>query len=243
MKSLRGNVWLHMDPARSGLVRRVLENRHAGYHDYVEWALDAGMFLFKRDGKVITNTGQTFRDFLSNGFGKERATLGDWKVHLNTLFPEVRLKNTIELRSCDALPHALTPAISALAAGLFYDERALIEAEDLMASLGLEAIERARPELVTHALRASIAGLPASALGEQLLEIARGGLERRARLDANGASEVIYLDPLLALVRAGLTPADRLLEGLSGDGPFPAHELIARCRIDHPILPSASPAL
>jgi glutamate--cysteine ligase len=241
-KSLRGNVWLNMDPARSGLVRRVLEQRHARYHDYVEWALDAGMFLFKRNGKVVANTGQTFRDFMNDGFASERATLGDWKLHLNTLFPEVRLKNTLELRSCDALPHALTPAVSALAAGLFYDERALIEAEDLVASLGLEAIERARPELVTHALGASIAGLPARALGEQLLEVARGGLERRARLDANGASEAIFLDPLQALVQAGLTPADLLLEGLAGDGPFPASELIARCRIERSVAPPAKPA-
>lgn len=232
MKSLRGNVWLHMDPARSGLVQRVFESRHAGYADYVEWALDAGMFLFKHGGKVFENTGQTFRDFMAHGFQGERATLGDWKLHLNTLFPEVRLKNTIELRSCDALPRSLTPVIPALAAGLFYDDRALIEAEALAASLGLEAVERARTELVTHGLSASIGGLPARALAEQLLDIARGGLERRERLDAQGRNEAIYLEPLRALVEAGRTPADELLEGLEGDGPFPASEIVRRARLD-----------
>jgi glutamate--cysteine ligase len=231
-KSLRGNVWLHMDPARSGLVHRVLEKRHARYHDYVEWALDAGMFLLKRQGKVLANTGQTFRDFLAHGFGEERATLADWRTHLNTLFPEVRLKNTIELRSCDALPHGLTSTIPALAAGLFYDERALLEAEAFGESLGAEAVERARPELVTHALAAHIAGLPARALAERLLDIARGGLERRGRLNAAGESEAIFLEPLERLVGAGLSPADRLLEGLDGDGPFAARELLQRVRME-----------
>lgn len=235
-KSLRGNVWLNMDPARSGLVRRVLDSRHARYHDYAEWALDAGMFLFKRNGKAVANTGQTFRDFMSNGFGGEHATLADWKLHLNTLFPEVRLKNTIELRSCDALPHALTPVVSALAAGLFYDERALIEAEDLVTSLGLDAVERARPELVTNGLGANIGGLPARALAEQVLELAQGGLERRARLNAAGESEAVYLEPLQALVQAGMVPADLLCEGLTaGDAGIPAAELVERCRIERSV--------
>jgi glutamate--cysteine ligase len=232
-KSLRGNVWLNMDPARSGIVRRVLESRTARYHDYAEWALDAGMFLFKRNGKAVANTGQTFRDFMTNGYNGEHATLADWKLHLNTLFPDVRLKNTIELRSCDALPHALTPVVSALAAGLFYDERALIEAENLVASLGLEAIDRARPELVTHGLGASIAGLPARALAEQLLELARGGLERRARLNAAGESEAVYLDPLQALVQAGMSPADLLTRGMNAeDGVIAAGELVERCKME-----------
>jgi glutamate--cysteine ligase len=88
-----------MDPSRSGLVERVWRSARPSYRDYVEWALDSGMFLVKRRGQVLANTGQTFRSFMADGFQGERATLADWKLHLNTLFPEVRLKNTLELRS------------------------------------------------------------------------------------------------------------------------------------------------
>ncbi|HEY8945651.1 MAG TPA: glutamate-cysteine ligase family protein, partial [Polyangiaceae bacterium] len=84
--SHRGHVWLHMDPSRSGTIRPLLEAARPRYEDYAEWALDAGMFLFKREQRVYTNSGQTFRDFLANGFEGERATLGDWRLHLNTLF-------------------------------------------------------------------------------------------------------------------------------------------------------------
>ncbi len=101
-KSVRGDVWLHMDPSRSGLVARVLRAREPRYSDYVEWALDAGMFLIKRGSETLANTGQPFRDYLESGYRSERATFGDWKLHLNTLFPEVRLKNTLEARSADS---------------------------------------------------------------------------------------------------------------------------------------------
>lgn len=231
-KSLRGNVWLHMDPARSGMVRRVLAKKRAGYRDYAEWALDAGMFLVKRNGRVVANTGQTFRDFLANGFEGERATLGDWKLHLNTLFPEVRLKNTLELRSCDSLPLRFSGAVPALAAGLFYDERALVEAETMAETMGAESVDQARHDLVTHALGASIGGVPARALAERLLEIARGGLERRARIDARGQTESVYLEPLIALVHEGKCPADRLVEGLPENQSLSVDELIRRTRID-----------
>lgn len=234
-KTLRGNVWLNMDPSRSGMVKNVLAKRRARYADYVEWALDAGMFLFKRGERVIANSGQTFRDFLANGHAGEHATLADFKLHLNTLFPEVRLKNTLELRSCDTLPLELMGAVPAFGAGLFYDERALGEAEALADSLGVDAIEQARPELVTRALAASVGGQPLRTLAERLLEIAQGGLARRARRDATGADERVHLEPLARLVAQGLTPADRLLAGLQGEGPFAAAELVRRTRIDAPL--------
>src|SRR5690606_22021511 len=78
LKSERLDVWLHMDPSRSGLVQRLWAAARPRYRDYVEWALDAGMFFIKRRDRLVLNTGQTFRDFLANGFQGERATRGDW---------------------------------------------------------------------------------------------------------------------------------------------------------------------
>ncbi len=103
-KSVRGEVWLRMDPSRSGLIPELWEKERPSYRDYAEWALDAGMFLFKRDGQVIANTGQTFRSFMKDGFADHRATLADWKLHLQTVFPEARLKNTLEFRPATRCP-------------------------------------------------------------------------------------------------------------------------------------------
>ncbi len=62
-----------MDPARSGLVERIWRAARPRYTDYVEWALDAGMFLFKRDGAVVANTGQTFRSLLEGRLSRVTA--------------------------------------------------------------------------------------------------------------------------------------------------------------------------
>ena len=230
-KSVRGEVWLNMDPARSGLIPSLWHAPNPGYVDYVEWALDAGMFLFKRGERVVANTGQTFRDFLANGFQGERATIADFKLHLNTLFPEVRLKNTIEVRGCDSLPSELAMAVPALFTGLLYDTRALDEAEALAAPFAYETVEAARPELIRAGLAAKIGGVPAQRLAERVLEIAQGGLERRGRRDEQGRDERHYLDVLIALNAAGRSPADTLTAGLEGAGPFSPAELIRRTRI------------
>lgn len=228
--SVRGEVWLHMDPARSGLVQKLWQAEPLRYLDYAEWALDAGMFLFKRGERVFANTGQTFRDFWENGFEGERATVADWRLHLNTLFPEARLKNTVEVRACDAQRLELSMAVPALFTGVLYDDRALEEAEALVRGFDYETVEASRPALVRDALRARIGDTPARALAERLLDIAGGGLDRRARLDAAGRTERVQLEPLVALVARGECPADDAARGLAPGTLVSVSELIARTR-------------
>jgi glutamate--cysteine ligase len=230
-KSLRGEVWRHMDPARSGLIERLWKTKSPGYADYAEWALDAGMFLFKRGPNVIKNTGQPFRDFMKDGYDGHRATLADWRLHLNTLFPEARLKNTIEVRGCDAQRLELSMAVPAVFTGFLYDERALAEAEELARPFDYETVEASRPALVKDALGARIGDTPARALAERLLEIAVGGLERRARNDARGQSERSYLEPLARLVERGECPADETARGLTVGTEIEARELVERTRL------------
>jgi glutamate--cysteine ligase len=74
--SYRGRTWLDVDPDRSGLLPP-LWKRDAGFEQYVEWALDVPMFVFKRDGHAIVNTGQTFRSFLETGHAGHRPNIED----------------------------------------------------------------------------------------------------------------------------------------------------------------------
>jgi len=222
-KSVRGEVWLNMDPSRSGLIPTLWKPGELRYRDYVEWALDAGMFLFKRDGQVVANTGQTFRDFMQTGFEGHRATFADWKLHVNTLFPEARIKSTFEVRPCDSLPSDLACSVPALYTGLMYDEAALARAAEFASRLRLEDVQAARPELVRVGLAARIGQRAARDLALELLDIALSGLAARSRRDASGQDEGIHLARLAKLTEAGLSPADRLLEGL---GPTPSREEI-----------------
>jgi glutamate--cysteine ligase len=209
----RGRVWLDVDPDRTGLVPS-LWRREASFGDYVEWALDVPMFLFKRDGHKIVNTGQSFRSFWKNGFQGHHPTMEDWKTHLNTLFPEVRLKKTIEIRGGDAQSSEMKAALPALWTGILYDARALAEAEALVTGWTHDEVADLRTRAWKEGLRAQFHGRPLAEVAERLVAIAEGGLERRARLDAAGNDERVYLAALRKLVAQGKTPADVLLDGI-----------------------------
>jgi glutamate--cysteine ligase len=162
--------------------------------------------------------GQTFRSFWKDGFAGHTATVGDWQLHLNTLFPEVRLKRTIEVRGADAQGNATRCALPALWTGLYYDERALGEAEACTADLTYEEALQLREDIWKLGLRAPFRGGKLATLAERVIEIAEGGLERRARKRRDGRDERIHLVRLKQLVTQGLTPADRLLENMPPAG-------------------------
>ncbi len=230
MKSLRGDVWRRMDPQRSGLITSLWNERDPGYERYVNWALDAGMFLFKRGERVIENTGQSFRSFLEHGYQGERATLADFRLHLNTLFPEVRLKNTIEVRCVDSLPLPLMASAIALFTGILYDEQALDAAQAMTEGFVADAAEASRGDLIRQGLKASYCGQSAQQLAERLIEIAEQGLERRARLNDAGKDEREHLSPLRQLIERGLSPADALMQGSSDERAL-GLRIIEQCRM------------
>ncbi len=214
LKSERAQVWLDTDDRRCGLVPGISNAEQPSYAKYIAWALDVPMYMFKRDGAVVANTGQSFRSFLSDGFEGHRAIMADWVSHLNTLFPEARLQKTIELRCTDALPRSLAPAVPALWAGLMYDEVALQGAVELAASLVGADVLAARPDIARLGLGAKVANRSVREIAMAMLELAEGGLSRRARLDSDGADERKHLDPIVSLVEAGKSPADQLLDGI-----------------------------
>ncbi len=208
--SYRAKVWLDVDNARAGLVENVWKDG-AKYEDYVEWALDAGMFLVKHDGKIFPNTGQTFRSFLKDGFQGEKALLSDWQTHLNTLFPEVRLKRTIEVRGADAQSSRLACALPALWTGIFYDQKALAEAEEMTRDWTYAEVKASRAFIGERGLATPFRNGTFRELAERMFEISEGGLARRARKSASGKDERYHLQALKALVEKGQTPGDALL--------------------------------
>ncbi|RYZ01699.1 MAG: glutamate--cysteine ligase [Myxococcales bacterium] len=230
-KSVRGEVWLNMDPTRSGLIPRIWQTERPTYKDYVEWALDSGMFLFKRDGKVIANTGQTFRAFMKDGFEGHRATTADFKLHLQTLFPEARLKNTLEVRSVDSLPSHLAMAVPALFTGLLYDTRALDQATELLAPLNLAVMNRDRLALVRQGLTAPLGEKRGVDYAQAVYDLASSGLSRRGRRNAQNEDERRYLKPLERLLGKAESPADDLTRDVAPGATLSATEIIARCRI------------
>jgi glutamate--cysteine ligase len=216
-KSYRADVWTDVDPHRQGLLPRVLDAK-GGFADYIEWVLDAPMFLLLRGDRVVENTGQSFRDFMANGFEGHRATQADWVTHMNSMFPEVRLKRTLEVRGADSLPRDLVVAPAALFTGLYYDDRALAEAEALVAPFTTAELVGLRARVGAEALGARVRDTSVLAVAQRMVEVARGGLERRARRRADGRDESVYLEPLAARLARGRCPADDLVDAFERTG-------------------------
>jgi glutamate--cysteine ligase len=220
-RSHRARVWLEVDPDRSGLLP-FLWSDAASYRDYVEWALDVPMFLVKRGKTILRNTGQTFRSFMKDGYSGARATRGDWATHLNTLFPEVRLKRTLEIRGADSQQIRLVCALPALWKGLLYDETALAELERFAAPIDYESAQAVRESIADRGVGAELLGRPLADWGRELVEIAWRGLARIDHKNSRGKDETIHLEHLKALLRDGKTPADDLLERIDGAPDFRA---------------------
>ena len=223
-KTYRANVWLNMDVDRSGLLPFAFD-RPCRYQDYVEWALNVPMFMIKHEETVLQNTGQTFRSFMKDGYQGATATYDDWTTHLNTLFPEVRLKNIIEVRGADSQNMDLLCALPALWKGLLYDSKALDAAQALTESLDFNSLQQARLQISELALDARLNGKKVADWAAQTLQIATDGLQRIGNFDETGHDERQYLAPLVSLVDQGLCPADVLLKALPEERPDP-HALV-----------------
>jgi len=190
------------------------------------------MFLFKRGGHAIANTGQTFRAFMKSGFDGHSATLEDWRLHLNTLFPEVRLKRTIEIRGADVQSTDMACALPALWTGILYDDLALAEAEALVEGWTHDEVAESRERVWRDGLRTVFRGRPLVEVAERLVSIADGALERRGIVDkTSGKDERVHLARLRKLVGSARCPADALLEGLDRVAD-PARTLLERATLE-----------
>ncbi len=229
--SYRSKVWTETDPDRCGVLPFVFEDG-MDFERYVEYALDVPMYFVYRDGRYIDAAGQSFRDFLAGrlpALPGERPTLSDWDGHLTTLFPEVRLKQYIEMRGADGGPWDIICGLPALWVGLLYDEGALDAAWQMVRDWTADEHAYLRAEVPRRALATEFRGRPLRALAREVLDLARTGLARRARFDPNGKDEVHFLEPLEEIVETGRTPAEGLLEAYYGEWGGSVDPLITEC--------------
>ena len=217
-QSYRAEIWRDTDPDRTGLLPFVFEPG-MGFERYVDYALDVPMYFVYRQQRYIDVAGASFRDFLAGKLAAlpgERPTLDDWADHLTTLFPDVRMKRFLEMRGADAGPFAQILALPALWAGLLYDEQALQGALALTADWRLAERQALRDQVPWLGLKTPFRGRTLREAGRELVGLALGGLERRARLDHEGEDERKALKPLIDAIEEGRSPADRLLEAYRG---------------------------
>jgi glutamate--cysteine ligase len=212
--SYRSFVWLDTDRNRTGMLPFAFEDGF-GFERYVDWALDVPMYFIKRGSEYHDVAGASFRDLLAGRLAAlpgERATLSDWANHLSTLFPEVRLKQFLEMRGADGGPSRSICALPAVWVGLLYDQTALDAAWELVRDWTADERQALRDAVPVTALATPFRNRTVLDIARDALAISADGLRRRRRLNGDEADESIYLDELEKTAESGRTPAEVLLD-------------------------------
>jgi glutamate--cysteine ligase len=216
--SRRSEIWRDTDGDRTGMLPRAFDPGF-GYEAYVDWLLDMPMYFVKRGDTYHDVSGASFRDLMAGRLPQlpgEYATVSDWANHASTAFPEVRLKQFLEMRGSDVGGPDMIAAQAAFWTGLLYDEAALDAALDLTKGWTQSNREAARATAPRLGLATPVASTTLGAVAAEALAIARAGLRARGRRDAEGQDETVFLQPLEAIVAAGRTRAEDLLAAYEG---------------------------
>jgi glutamate--cysteine ligase len=211
--SFRSHIWLNTDNARTGMLPFVFDEGF-GFDRYAEHALDVPMYFVIRNKQYINVAGESFRAFMRGELPQlpgEKPTIVDWENHLSTLFPEVRLKQFLEMRGADMGDEAHVNALPALWVGLLYDHAALDEAWSQIRNWTVEEMWKLRNDVPMHAIHTPFRGCKVSDVARAVLDVARQGLMHR------GFGEEKYLAPLEETLALNKTPAERWLDKYNGE--------------------------
>ena len=161
------------------------------------------MVYIEKDNKEIPINGLiTFREFMKNGFMGYFATIDDYILHQSLCFPDVRLKQYIEIRNHDTNNPKYALMICALYKGL-----ASANMENLLKKFSYLKLENVE----SYYKNASKFGL------DFKIDKNRTGWDVIAELfnisrKKLSAKERCYLEPMLDILKYKKTPADLIID-------------------------------
>ncbi|MCF8362351.1 MAG: glutamate--cysteine ligase [Prolixibacteraceae bacterium] len=207
--SYRAHIWDHTDPDRCGFLPFIFDEGF-GFERWGDYLLDVPMYFIFRDGRYYSAKGITFRSFL-RGKHTLKPTMADWETHVSTVFPDVRLKQFIEMRGADANGASHIAALSALWVGLLYDRQSLDEAHELISGWNIETIQEVRSQVPVKALNAESGNLHVGNVSRIIYKMAKDGLIRQSK-KRGVDNQSRFLAPVGEITESGITIAEKLLQ-------------------------------
>ncbi|MFQ5506274.1 MAG: glutamate-cysteine ligase family protein [Planctomycetota bacterium] len=213
--SFRGRVWWRTDPSRCG-APAALVGPNPSLRDYVDFALAAELWFVERGGELVEVPGRrSFREVW--GEGDPVLTLADFHLHSTTLFPEVRLRGGVEVRTADCVPPQYAASFLALNAACLYDREARETVAELHPYRSAEALAELHDVASREGLEGSLRdGFRIGDACERMLAAAGAGLERLLAAGAYPGECRELLDPLKDLCARRTSFAAESLDRISG---------------------------
>ncbi|HNW25638.1 MAG TPA: glutamate-cysteine ligase family protein [Candidatus Gastranaerophilaceae bacterium] len=212
-KTFRGLSWLNTDSERCGFLSKKFfeKNSDYGFEDYIKDVMKTPMIFIMREGNPVKILGKIdFEQFIERGFDGFEATLDDFLLHANLCFPEVRLRDFIEIRNHDCANHGMQYAILGIYKGILYSQKSLEEAEELVSNFSYNDIAEFRYNVPKNALETKIKGHFAKDIAKEILKISQKSLKEQ------GLGEEKFLDSIAEYTLQGLCPADVILKNWYG---------------------------
>ena len=212
-KSLRSHFWHHTDSDRTGLLPFVFENGFS-FEKYTDYAINVPMYFIHRNHKYIDMTQYTFKEYLNENSNNQDASvlLKDWEDHLTTLFPQVRLKQYIEIRSMDACSWDLICSQPAFWIGILYDDEIMDNVKEITESWTQEDRQYLNKTVPQEGLQSTFKEKKLISFAQDFFELSKKGLKKRNRLSKNGEfDESIHMKDLEKNLENGCSPADCLI--------------------------------
>ncbi len=210
-QSMRANIWQDTDNQRCG-VPEIIFADDFNYQMWIDYLLDIPVYFLNRGvHDYVEVEGATFRELMEMGEDCPYApiTLDDFITHTATVFPDVRLKNVIEMRGADCSKFTLC-CLPAFWIGLLYNAQNQQKLYDMLVDFTHAEIMALRQKVVYEGMNAIWAGKTLYEWGELLLPIAEFGLKERNILNDAGQDETIFLNHLKSMVEKRETIADRV---------------------------------
>ena len=170
----RSVLWDMADPGRTGVAGWTgVDSGVSPWEDYLAFALSAPVMLKRDHGGNLraAEEGLRFEEWLGAADGPPSAE--EWRVHLTTLFPDVRPRGWLEVRCVDVPAEAWWGVPLTLLPALLYDDEALHSLESVLRPLAADL-----PEHVRSAARGGLASGLVADLAPLVFEVALDAVRR-----------------------------------------------------------------
>lgn len=202
-KSIRSLAWIYTDKQRCGLLNEdLLEN--FSFSKYINYVFKIPVIFILRDNKIIEfDKKTTFEDFFNFGYEGLQAKKEDYELHSSLFFPDVRLKNYIEIRNHDCQNGILKYAIPAFYKGVFKDINTFNSINTILNQFTFEELNKAKLSSAKYGLKGYLGNYQIQDIACDILKLSFNALEND--------HDQKYLIPILNLTLNGLSPADIII--------------------------------
>ncbi|MCC5909430.1 MAG: glutamate--cysteine ligase [Clostridiaceae bacterium] len=193
--SIRSVIWENTDSERSGIVPGSIE-KDFGYREYAEYVLNTPPILVVREGEFIGTGDKKAKDLID-----VNSTTDEEIDHiLSMVFPDVRVRQYMEIRMGDILPYPLSFGYIALIKGIFYNDVALKYLYEMAKDSEEQQVVQAKSNMVKKGFLGTFKCKHIRDFIPILFDLARKGLNEEEKLYLKSLEELIfkYQNPAIA---------------------------------------------